>query len=142
MFNCRWYERKPPETSKPFQRFMSRVEKSDRCWVWTGARDKWGYGRYSSGLVHRIAFFWFQGALDPHLTIDHLCRNRLCVNPAHLEQVTKAENNLRGISEPAINARKKACKRGHPFTPENTYLWGHGRICRECRRLRWKESRS
>jgi hypothetical protein len=76
------------------------------------------------------------------MQLDHLCRVRGCVNPDHLEVVTGATNTLRGISSPAINARKTHCRRGHEFTPENTYIDRGSRRCKACRRLiqnRWTD---
>lgn len=72
-------------------------------------------------------------------TIDHLCRNRGCVNPLHLQAVPMRENTLRGFGPSAENARKTHCKRGHEFTPENTYLHDGRRICKQCNRDRNRE---
>ncbi|MGO3650436.1 HNH endonuclease signature motif containing protein [Agrococcus casei] len=85
--------------------------------------------------AHRFAYADSRGAIPEGLEIDHLCRNRSCVNPKHLEAVSKRENLARGYAVPAINARKTHCKRGHEFTAENTYRWGSSRICRACKRL-------
>ena len=87
--------------------------------------------------AHRFAFFVRHGRL-PAQQIDHLCRNRICVNPNHMEDVSLTENVMRGESLPAQNAKKDACAHGHAFTPENTAIrivrgrrW---RGCRECLR--------
>jgi hypothetical protein len=88
-------------------------------------------------LAHRYSYERFVGPLDPKLVLDHLCRNRWCVNPSHLEQVTNTENVLRGMSPPAIAARRSTCAAGHPYTTDNTYLRRRGqRECRECTRAR------
>jgi hypothetical protein len=80
-----------------------------------------------------VAYELAIGPIPEGLTIDHLCRNRGCVNPAHLEAVTNRTNLLRGDGIAALNARKTHCKRGHEFTPENTYVWREGtRACRAC----------
>ena len=86
-------------------------------------------------LAHRAYYERYVGPIPEGLVIDHLCRNRRCVNPTHLEPVTSAENNLRGLGPGAVNRRKKACHRGHAFTPENTYHPPSDpkhRMCRAC----------
>jgi hypothetical protein len=85
-------------------------------------------------MAHRWAYHHLVAPVSADLEIDHLCRNRGCVNPAHLEPVTSRENKLRGYGAAAKNARKTECKRGHPFTPENTgRTGGGGRYCKQCR---------
>lgn len=119
------------------------------CWVWTAAQMSRGYGAIRVAgkvlLAHRVSYELYVGPIPEGLTIDHLCRNPSCVNPAHLEAVTQGENVRRGKSPIAANARKTHCKRGHEFTPENTYVETHGRKCRACtlarRRFLWRQSR-
>ena len=122
-------------------RFWSKVDKTPEteCWHWTSAITTEGYGQFwfnrRPRLAHRLAYEMLVGPIPEGLVIDHLCRVRHCVNPAHMEPVTQAENNARGSSLSAENARKTHCKRGHPFTRENTRHTQEGeRVCLACRR--------
>jgi hypothetical protein len=115
----------------------SKVKVQPGCWEWQGRRDRDGYGKKGNDLVHRLSYEEFYGSIPEGLTIDHLCRNRACVNPAHMEPVTREENVLRGESFGAQNARKTHCVHGHPFNEENTYIRSNGqRDCRACGRDR------
>lgn len=107
--------------------FWSQVEKTDSCWIWKGGRDRHGvYGRYGGRAAHRVAYRLTRGSIPRGLEIDHLCNTPLCVNPSHLEPVTRLENMRRRAE------RQTRCHKGHPFTPENTYQWGNHRRCRAC----------
>ena len=126
------------------EHFFTSVVKTSDCWLWTGMRSVGGgYGRFvwkrKSFLAHRVSYLLHHGAVPRRLTLDHLCRNRLCVNPAHLEPVTIGENVLRGIGIPAMNARKTHCKNGHPFSGANLRIAGKRRVCRTCWR-EWKRA--
>jgi hypothetical protein len=110
------------------------------CHEWTGARIPDGYGHTSVNgravLAHRLYYEAAKGHIADGLEIDHLCRNRSCVNPDHLEPVSHRENVLRGENPMAQQARRTHCKRGHLFDEENTYLMhGRKRVCKECRKL-------
>ncbi|MEV4271931.1 HNH endonuclease signature motif containing protein [Micromonospora aurantiaca (nom. illeg.)] len=83
--------------------------------------------------AHRIAYEMKRGPVPDGLELDHLCRNRRCVRPAHLEPVTRRTNLLRGETIPARLAERTHCRHGHEFTPENTYQWRGSRFCRTCR---------
>lgn len=115
--------------------FWDYVDTAGDCWQWTGAVSG-GYGRTRVDgrqyQAHRVTYAHFIGPIPEGHHVDHLCRNQLCVRPSHLEAVTPQMNVRRGTSIPANNARKTHCSRGHPFTPENTYLSKRGRQCRTC----------
>lgn len=129
------------------ERFWQYVEKTETCWLWKGGISKTGYGVFAMGsrrngsfrsvLPHRFSFEVAGHALTEGRQIDHLCRNRCCVNPAHLEQVTARENTLRSTAPSALNAQKTHCHRGHAFDQFNTYIAKNGaRHCRACHRFR------
>ncbi|WP_431978324.1 HNH endonuclease signature motif containing protein [Propionibacterium freudenreichii] len=116
-------------------RFWSKVEFSD-CWNWIGRLDN-GYGRFWVGggslLAHRVSWNLLVGEIPEPLQLDHLCRNRGCVNPDHLQPVDIATNVLRGAGVTAANARKTRCKRGHPLRGKNLAINTRGqRVCRAC----------
>ncbi len=112
----------------------------DGCWGWIGATSA-GYGRIRiaqrAQMAHRVVFETSGGIIPAGMVLDHLCRNPVCVNPAHLEPVPQRENILRGEGASARNARKSACKRGHPLSGQNLFRNTAGtRQCRSCARLR------
>lgn len=112
-----------------------------RCWVWQGKPGSHTYGVIGLGgrelpqvLVHRWAYEYLVGPIPPGLTIDHLCRNHMCVNPKHLEPVTRGENVLRGVGFAAVNAAKSECPNGHIYDDANTAWYRGYRNCRQCGR--------
>lgn len=125
-----------PATAAASVRFVAFVQPSDGCWLWQGTAAG-GYGlfgpnREDKGYAHRYAWELVHGPIPDGLTLDHLCRTPICVNPWHLEPVTMRENLLRGDGPPARNARMTHCKNGHPFDEANTYVWRNTRRCRTC----------
>lgn len=130
------------------QRFLENVDikKPEECWPYIGKSRNGLYGAaYFGGRTqgaHRVSYEIFVGKIKKPLTIDHLCRNPICVNPNHLEMVTSAENTMRGDSPPARNALKTHCPYGHPYDGENTYKMKNkknGRMCKECIKISTKK---
>jgi hypothetical protein len=124
--------------------FLHIVRENERgCWVWDKPHPDTGYGQFNGGTAHRWSYEFFRVEVPDGLDLDHLCRDRACVNPWHLDPVTTAVNILRGVSPAAVNARKTHCDHGHAFTPENTYhppgRPAHHRNCRTCRRDRARQ---
>lgn len=112
------------------RRVLERVDVDDAgCWNWTGATVHNGYGETMVGArmlrTHRYVYEQLVGPIPAGLHIDHLCRNRLCCNPEHLEPVTQAENNKRSA------AARTTCPQGHPYDILDTY---GRRRCRTCKR--------
>lgn len=103
----------------------------DGCHEWCGYIFN-GYGMYRKFFAHRVAYTIYVGPIPPKLTIDHLCRNKTCVNPAHLEPVPQRTNTNRGFA--VLVPLRTHCKRGHLWTPENTIRWQTYRYCRTCAR--------
>ena len=116
---------------------------SDGCWLWTGSLDAAGYGRIylgpevgRPGLAHRASYEMAVGPVPDGLVLDHLCRVRRCVNPAHLEPVTHRENVLRGEAPNIVLHRLGVCARGHDLATEASRRRSTGAVvyCRACRR--------
>ena len=121
------------------ERFWEKVEPTGFCWGWAGSIDAYGYGRLSiktprgwrDGKAHRLAYELLVGPIPHGLDIDHLCRMKHCVNPDHLQPVTRGENTRRHYS------LRTHCKSGHRWTPESTYVKPNGtRMCRLCKNER------
>lgn len=123
----------------PVERFMAKVERlADGCWVWTASRDHCGYGKFHDGrmvMAHRWSYQHHVGPIPDGLVLDHLCRNRACVNPAHLEAVTQRTNLLRGETYTA-RVLRPYCDRGHIY--DGIRSDGY-RFCRECARVAKRE---
>src|SRR5262252_5533696 len=125
----------------PALRVLKRIDITEPgCWVWPGSKTPNGYGtvnarppyvdRQKPLLVHRVMYQHFIGDIPEGLELDHLCRDRLCCNPVHLEPVTRLENIHRGSKY-----QPDSCIRGHPY-PEFMYVRPNGYVCcRECGRI-------
>ena len=113
------------------------------CWIYTGYIDKDGYGSVMMNRkvyrVHCAVYEHFRGVIPEGLEIDHLCRNRACANPDHLEPVTRRINQLRGETFSALNSLKTYCPKGHSYSGENLYVDPKGgRRCITCGREDFK----
>jgi hypothetical protein len=141
----------------PVERFWPKVHKIGsipahaphlgRCWTWTSALDFGGYpilwiGDGKSVRAHRFAYELLVRPIPSGLTIDHLCRNRRCVNPAHMDPCTAGENAKRSPLAP-YNARAASthCKRGHEFNEKNTMIHHGRRECRACHAMHERRRR-
>ena len=141
----------PIDVDEIWERMLPLVNKGapDGCWQWTGQTDRGGYGKYvwqpDTYITHRIAYQALVGDIPEHLEIDHLCRNRACCNPEHLEPVAHLENVRRGVNAWESGSRVLAdvCKNGHERTEGNTYRRADGaRVCRPCKRMWAKQARA
>ena len=131
-------------------RFISKIDFHSSpigCWIWKGSHGGHIYGRFwfmeKNVLAHRFSYEFIAGYEIPQdYAVDHLCKNTSCVNPNHLEAVSKYENSIRTNSEYGKNAAKTHCKRGHPLFGENLYEAKNGtRKCKICIRLRTAQFR-
>ncbi len=138
------------------ERFWSKVDKNGPvgqhrpdlgpCWVWIAGKRADGYGRFDVNgrpeRAHRFSFEMTSGAIPKDMVLDHLCRNRACVNPDHLQLTTRKGNavapgSMVGRTTGEKNRAKTHCPKGHEYTPENTRVSKRGlRHCKECNRWR------
>jgi hypothetical protein len=126
------------------ERFWAKVDKTESCWLWTASCNGGGYGMFRDAVMerradaHRFSYEFHVGAIPAGLVLDHLCRNRNCVNPEHLEAVTQRVNVHRGLRGPANVTH---CPQGHPYEGENViYATDGARKCRACNRIRNREN--
>lgn len=125
------------------ERFWAKVVRDPEtdCWLWLAATSN-GYGRFTAHdhrqeQAHRLAYEMLVGPIPDGLQIDHLCRVRNCVNPAHMEPVSARVNTLRGVGATARKARQTHCVHGHPLDSMTTLRDGSvHRICLTCHRIR------
>ena len=142
----------PPNNVPAMDRFLMRLDiiEGSECIFWKDPLMKNGYGQLCVNggffLAHRFSYSQFIGPIPPGICIDHICRQRNCVNPSHLRLVTRKENTIQNsIGPTALNMAKTHCIYGHEFTPENTYRThsstGPKRACKICSKRREKKYR-
>jgi hypothetical protein len=135
--------------SERLEKYTDKIDHPQGCWIWSGTINRGGYGNcYVNKDGYRTTMqasrAWFEhvnGPIPPGLELDHLCRNRVCVNPSHLEPVTGRENTLRSEALTAKYARATHCKNGHPFTGDNLKIRSSSlnhRRCAKCSALNCK----
>lgn len=137
---------KPPTPVGP--RFFPKVQLQDNgCATWQATKNGVGYGviwdakQQKKVYAHRWSYEYFIGPIPEGWEIDHLCRNRACVNPDHLEAVTHRENILRGTAPPAVNINKTHCPKGHALSGANLKRKPNGhRECRTCANHNWNRA--
>lgn len=150
---CLKLQQPRPHRRRPeLDRFIEKVLIADSgCWEWVGSRLPSGYGRFGDVnkrsamvLAHRWSYEYFAGPIPAGAVIDHMCRNKLCVNPLHIDAVTPYENNARSIPFRRTHTDTH-CVNGHAWNESNIYRKkGGGKNCRTCRNLsvvRWREGR-
>lgn len=120
------------------ERFWIKVNKTDDCWIWLAGVDEKGYGQFrfngKTSKAHRVSYILTFGNIQDDLVIDHLCRNRKCVNPNHMDLVTQAENVRRGLAgKNNLQSMKTHCLRGHEFSGIRK---DGARICHKCSVIR------
>lgn len=139
---------RPPRTAaQRMTDFFAQIEMMPfhSCWEWVGYIAPGGYGRFrhfggKGTLAHRYSYMLHKGQIQDGLVLDHICRNRKCVNPRHLKAVPRGMNATENSFSPcAVNKRKEFCKRGHPLVAENLYKDGRGfgrGACKTCAKAR------
>lgn len=133
------YDRPPRSFDELNAEFGSRIQKTETCWLWTGAKISTGYGTIGwhgrTLLAHRVAFILGRLGNPFGLFVCHHCDVKLCVRPDHLFLGTNSDNLQDSISKGRFvraNSKKRQCKRGHPFDEANTRLYRGHRVCRIC----------
>ena len=124
-------------------KLKARISITDSgCWEWSGSRFPNGYGRVQRKLpsgrrelyAHRFIYSLMVGPIPDDQELDHLCHNRPCVNPSHLEAVSHQENRVRALWKENGLPQSLYCSKGHELAAVGTYTWGSSRVCRACRK--------
>lgn len=128
--------------AKDWSRFQSNVSASGGCHLWIGRLDKDGYGLFffhrKNRRAHRVAYYAAFGAIPADMVVNHVCRNRSCQNPQHLQLLTRAESSMKDSANVAyINSQKTHCKNGHPYDRH----YGKQRYCSICEAAKTKRLR-
>lgn len=150
---------RPQKRMHPRERLARKSvrDESTGCLMWTGRLTSCGYGSVTimqagypvaTFSAHKVSYELARGRVPDGLVLDHLCRNRACIEPSHMEPVSQRENIMRSpIAQGALNAAKTHCAQGHEYSPENTYLYVSGpprattmRVCKTCR-AEWSRKR-
>lgn len=146
-----WLDRTPADQRPPAPRFTRRfedyIDRTGECWIWTGPRDRKGYGLWSGegerGLAHRVSLTRAAGTPpDPAMFACHQCDNPPCVRPDHLYWGTIQDNTRDYVERQGVHnkgARKAHCPQGHPYSGDNVQVYGGKRNCRECGNTRARE---
>ncbi len=132
-------------SEEDLEKFLKRIS-FKKCWQWKAGKTSRGYGAFylkkqKQILSHRFSFIIFKKEIPKNLEIDHLCRNRLCCNPNHLESVTRKENLSRSfLCLSTLNSLKTHCPSGHKYSKDNTILRinKNSRECKKCTLIRSK----
>lgn len=127
-----------PHRLRAFMRDIEKLPGIDACWMWRGSVQRHGYGVFLGQPAYRVAFEWLVGEIPTDCEIDHLCRVRACVNPHHLEPVSRDENRRR-VGQSASDYPRDYCRRGHALVGDNVRIWTNGvarRHCYACHQVR------
>lgn len=117
-------------------RIFSKIERKNDCWIWKDAPNQGGYGRLrlegKPRLAHRVCYELFKGEIPKDYILHHTCENKKCVNPDHLEAITRTEHLFKVGHMAHLRLSTTHCPQGHEYATENTIITKAGRVCRKC----------